>query len=92
MEDGGDPQARHLLLPHRLQSLPRMPEVLGQLAVAVSGQLAGLPQCQRSAQQLAAVLVCALSKQTNGASSTDSGTKSLSYHEVAGIFCNRKVR
>jgi hypothetical protein len=63
MEDSRNTQARHLLLPHRLQPLPGIPEFLRKLTVAVSGQLAGLPQCQGSSQQLTSILVRALCKQ-----------------------------
>lgn len=62
MEDCGDPQARHLLLPHGLQLLPGMPEVLRQLPVAFRGQLAGLSKGQSSAQQLTSVFIRSLRK------------------------------
>jgi hypothetical protein len=66
MEDSWNTQTRHLFLAHRLQPLPGIPEVLRKLTVTVSGQLAGLPQCQCSSQQLTSVFVRSLRKQTKG--------------------------
>jgi hypothetical protein len=87
VEDCRDPQARHLLLSHRLQSLPGIPEVLQQLLVTFSGQLAGLSEGEGSAQQLTSILVCPLSKQRRPAQQTSSRGQ-FTLWEVESFFKN----